>query len=359
MKLTFFGKLVLGGIFLLVVGVMYMLFFKPDETIDASQPAQLTYRYPFNESTKMQFSKESREISNYCDFSPETYIGNRGIPIEFDAVIAPDYKQSVYYYTDPKSGEEYVPAYLIEPGGSGLTNAQAFASEDYDRLPECVPTPELGGTGGLILLAFPRGQTPASPYVHAYGEIWWESLALNPGQIATAAGKESGSAHVVKVGAYDNLSPSQAGDRANVAKTLNLAIQRGPGVIRLGRIEYGDAQTRIWVELINQSTTPLEPWLGATEACLRVENSDCLLVGAIEVEEGELADISENPLMTDILSADAIIPPKATGGSISGYLTFSKVEANKELRLEIPDLTAIQGVVDGQFPIVVRIPGVK
>lgn len=359
MKLTFFGKLVLGGMFLLIVGVIYMLFFKPDTSIDTTLPAQLTYRYPFNESTKNAFSKEAKGISSYCDFSPDTYVGNRGIPIEFDALIAPDYKQSVYYYTDPETGEEYIPAYLIEPGGSGLANAQAFATEDYERLPECVPTPEFGGTGGLILLAFPKGQTPTSPYVRAYGEIWWESVALNPGQTATAAGEGSGSAQVIKVGAYDNLSPSQASDRANVVENLNLVIQRGPGVIRLGRIEYGDAQTRIWVELINQSSTPLEPWLGASEACLRVGNSDCLLVGEVETEAGDLEVLDENPLLTDILSADASIPPKATGGSISGYLIFPKVEANKELRLEIPDLASAQNAVIGQFPIVVRIPGVE
>jgi hypothetical protein len=261
MRLTFLGKFFAGALLLLLVGGMYFVLFPSEEAPDYTQPAQLTFepeKLPFSADSEDEYRKSTEDVTTYCTFF-ENYGPSRGVPAHFDAYIPEDFQESVYYYQDPDSGEQYIPAYFIQPGGNGLDLARAYAEDELERLPGCVTPPDLGGSGGVILLGFPEGRSPGGQYVETWGEIWWDSVNLNPGQVSSQAGLESGAAPVVKVASFANLTASQASDPANQTFPLNIALQRGPGVIRLGRLEFADGETRIWLELVNLTLEQRKP----------------------------------------------------------------------------------------------------
>jgi hypothetical protein len=360
MRLTTFGKIFVAGFSLFIVGVLYLVFLKPTDTgPDYTLPAKLGFtQEEIAKSSKLEkaFKQEAIKAVSYCNFF-SGYRPNRGKPIRFDAYIPGNYSKSIYYYEDPKTGEQTIPAYFITPGGGGLALAKSFAEEDYQRLPSCVLTPDLGGSGGIIMLSFPKGRVPQGQYIRAYGALWWDSINLNPGQIETEEGATSAPAPVVKIATYDRLTTSQASDPANVTFPLNIAVQRGPGVIRLNRLEFADNETRVWVELINLTPRSLEQWRGASEACIRPAGDACITAGTFG-GEGDSPDDGENQVANDdTLSPDAPIPPAAAGASLSGYLTFSRLDPGQDLRLELPDFS--DSGDETTAPIVVQLPNEK
>jgi hypothetical protein len=357
-RLTPFGKMVFAAAGVLLLLLMYVMFLKPapvseecqsnPSSCDVAVPAQTKpYHYPFRNSAEAErFRKKAKTPSDVCAFF-STYTANRGIPITFRAYVPPNAKQSPYYYADPDTGREFLPAYFIAAAARGVDDAIAFANEDTANLPPCA-----SDTGGVILLGFAKGQRPVSPLVEVDGIIWWDSLSVNPSQQDTEAGAETSTAPVVLVGGSRGVAPSQASQPAFAQRVLNTAVGRGPAIIRVSRIEFADTQTRVWVELINKGNRPLPAWPGVVTATLREEGGRSLTNG----DTGEGGPVGEgeeiNPTLNDRLPDEPV--PSKGGGSLKGYLVFPRVDASRTLFLSLPDFRDAGD--DGAFPIVIRIP---
>lgn len=362
-KLTLFGKVVVAIFFIIVVAILYSIFMKPEETgPDYSVPAQLTFQtknLPLMGSSAKKFRASTSKVTNYCSFF-SNYGQNRGIPISFNAYIPSNYRESLYYYQNPRTGEQYIPAYFIAPGGNGLDLAVQYSQEEYDRLPACVNPPDLDGTGGLILIGFPKGRIPTGNFAKVYGALWWDSINLNPGQVSTEAGAETASAPVVKVADYENLTNSQALDPANQTFLINTVVQTGKGIIRVKRIEFGDKQTRVLVQVFNASSRTIAPWLGASEACIRPRGEVCSPITDAIPESAASTDAEgeEGASSSDILPADNPIPPASTGASLKGYLVFDRFDPDQPLQLELPDFS-INEEAGQTSPIILDLPNEK
>lgn len=349
MRLTRLGKIVIASVALIMTLMVWLLFLRPHDTgPDLTVPADTGgYSFPFKSATERdRFADSSREVVGYCPFFDQ-YSAIRGLPITFQALIAPSAKQSPYYYRDDDLGMEFIPAYFVAPGTRGVLDARAFSHQDFTNLPPCAQT-----TGGVILLGFKTGDLPPSQLINLEGMVWWSSGAMNPAQFDTQAGAETGDAPVVVVGSYETLSPSQVSAPASSTRALNTAIARGPGIIRIGRIEYADDQTRVWVELINKGVAPLQQWAGLSQATLKEDGGPSLPQGAISrsSDDGDSEDATA-PL--DGLPNEAVPPQQS--GTLKGYLFFPRVDASKVLYLSMPDLTGSDRYGKAQ-PIVIRIP---
>lgn len=349
-RLTTIGKaLVLAGL-ALVFAVGYFLFFHhsapPPAGPDLTLPAPLgRLHYPFrNDADRKAFDARASTVPNYCSFFTN-YAYNRGLPVRFDAYIANDPTNNPYYLYDQNTGIEYLPAYYVSQGGHGLTDALTVIGGDDSSLPACAGST---GTGGIILLGFPRAQRPLSPLVHVEGTIWWDSTDL-AAKLQAPQAASNGQAPVVRVGAYSDLSPRQSADPALVTRRLGIAIQTGAGVLRLGRIEYGAAETRLWVSLSNRSNSPLPPWQGPGQMQLQPAGGATL---SPDDSSDPLQDQTLPDTINDLLPSQPIQPGPA--GRISGYVIFPKVDPAREQYLYVPPVGPYNGPV--QNPIVVRIP---
>lgn len=341
-RLTPLGKAIAAALVLAIAFVAYqVLFAKPPAQFDISKPAVLEENYPFDAQTEAAFRREALPVEDYCAFF-SFYDQNLGVPIQFTALLDSDPKSSPYYFYDSKLDWEYVPAYYVKPDGNGYGAAKAIAEGDEGAVPGCASS-----TLGVILIGFPRLQRPQSPLVKVTGTIYWNSEFLNPAQFDSAAGAETQSAPVVAAGAWEEQSPSQLASPATRTIPVNIATQRGPGIVRVKQVEFAADQTRVLVELINKDTTPLPAWSGLTEATLAKDGKGAQL--PLEIEEDEL-------VADDMLTGQEV-PPKGSG-TLEGYLLFPPARTDRKLFLKLPDLGAGDVVVSsaGQPPVQITIP---
>lgn len=353
MKLTAAGKVVVGVFLIIMVGAMYMLFFRPepDTGPDLSQPAPLPagIKFPLRGDDLAAFSKKAAKTRRQLDFCSfySYYADNRGVPIMFEAYISKDARDSPYYYVDPETQREYYPAWYIKPNSKGLKIAQAAAEGDIEELPPCM----LAGEDQVpmpILLGFERGQKPSSDIVQVQGIIWWDSLSLNPAQQESAAGQATTGIPVVQVGHVTPKTPSSVAKPAVRQRILNLAFQRGAAILRVSRIEFAPDETRVWIQLLNKSGSPLPAWTGNSDATLREEGGPSMNPGTGQDAESAAED-EQTP---DDLLPEEDIPAKG-GGGLRGYLVFPAVQDSNTLFLNLPEPNT--RVDEGGLPISIKL----
>jgi len=350
MKLTRTGKIFVAVVAVIVLILGYFTVFSGDDAppdLGLDRPAKIPapFKFPLTGAQAQQFDVRAhgnREKLDVCQFFTH-YATNRGIPIQFEALIPDDARQSPYFYTDPRTGREFWPAYYVPATSTGVSEAQAIASGDTEKLEGCAQ--DANGAPVPILIGFARGQKPTGNLIRVNGVIWWDSLQLNPRQRITAAGAETADAPVVLAGEAQRISALALQRPAFKERVLNFAFRHGKVALRVSRVEFASDQTRVWVELINKTATPLPAWSGVNQASLRQDGGPTLTVGLSSDEGGPTADD------TDTLP-DEDLPPRGAG-NLSGYLIFPEVDPGRTVFLNLPEVDA--DLDNGVAPVTIRL----
>jgi hypothetical protein len=354
LRLTRTGKIVSGVLGLLFVLFVYMTFIKSDPAPVGPDPALLQpasipkgFSFPLADRQLEEFQARSapnRSRLDVCQFT-SGYVQSRGVPIQFEALLAPNARQNPYFHVDRRSGREYWPAYYVDPDPRGLATAQAAAAGDTTNLNAC--DKDSAGQAIPLLLAFDAGQKPPGDLLRIDGIVWWDSLAANPGQRSTPAGASTTDAPMVRVGHAEQAFSAQLERPAFKKRVLNMAFRRGGVVLRLGRIEFATGQTRLWVELYNKTDVPVPNWNGGASATLRQDGGASVTAG--NSDQGAGADQATS---TDVLPSEDI--PAKGGGSLRGYITFPEVDPNRTLFLNLPEINT-RSQATGAAPITIRL----
>jgi hypothetical protein len=333
--LTAKGKVFAGVALTLLVGVIYMVFVHkstpPPNPLDQPAAAPTGFHFPFKslqeEASFSKYSTETLPKLDYCQVY-SGYSANRGVPIEFDAMISPTARQSAYYYKDPATGREYLPAYLIPRTGNGLAAVQAAAQTTGNT---AEGTPGLGPcasrTNGALLLAFDKSIPPTTDLVRVKGFLWWSSSLL--GSSKTVGYPDL---PIVMVGAQKPQTASEIGRPAYRTRTLNIAVKSSDVIVRISRVEWASEETRVWAEVINLRGYELNPWEGISKMTIREQGKASQGVGTSSTDE---TIDQQRTKFDDLLPADEI-PPKGTG-TLKGYIVFPRTDPTKRIFLTMPD----------------------
>ena len=344
-KLTKTGKIVLGTLLVLFCGLIYILFFRgeaPPPTdpqgvpLQQSAPVPQGYKFPLSREDSERWSTAAIPTRNkltYCSFFTEKvggdYESNRQTPLDFVAIVAPEARQSPYYYQDPKKKREYYPVFPIGAGSKGLKDALAAASEDAESADPCIVGAE--GSPVPVVVAFPPGEAPpAGGLVRIKGY-----MALQYGYLSDNVPDVT--APIVNAGEVKPASLQQALSPANYQRVLNLSLRRGPVVMRLSRVEFSSQQTRVWAEIWNTSPKPLEAWQGVSAATIQERGAPAVKPAGLQEAPAGADQLGDLEVSDDLLQQTEIPAASGTPGKVSGYIIFPYVNPKKPIELSIPD----------------------
>lgn len=344
-KLTRTGKIALGVVLVIFCGLIYFLFFRGDpppatdtEGIALTDPAPVPkgFKFPLSKEASLKWQQEAaptRDKLSYCSFFSADFGGayeeNRNVPLDFVAILAPDARQTPYYYRDPETKRSYYPVYPIGAGSEGLKQALAAASGDTESVKECA----LGADEGAVpvVVAFPPGENPPSGgLLRIKGYMAWQFGYVK-------ADVPDQQAPVVNAGEVTAASAQQALSPATYERILNISMRRGPVVMRLSRVEFSPEQTRVWVELWNTSPRPLDAWEGITSATLQERGAPAVKATGAQEDTTGADQLGDLDVTNDILQSTEVPAASGTPGKVSGFLVFPSVNPDKVVELFMPD----------------------
>lgn len=349
LRLTKAGKIVFALGTLLLCGLIYFLFFKPEgapptdaQGIPFSSPAAdppKPFKFPLSDDQAAlwaQQSEKNRAVLKHCSFFKD-YPASRdkgGIKLDFVGIVPEDAAESPYYRQDPETGRFYAPVYPVGAGTEGVNQALAAYGGDPKGVDPCVVGPD--GAPTPVVVVWPKGQNPPTQggLVRVLGYMAWQFGFIKaevPDQAAT----------VVNAGRIEDASLQQALAPAIRQRVLNILVKRGPVWLRLGRIEFAATQTRLWTTLWNTSSEAVSGYGGVTRATIREAGKAEQKAGPIKLTGTQsLSKLEKNG---DLLSSTDIPPPSVNTGGLSGYITFPPVDPSRVLILDLPDPYAGSG----------------
>lgn len=341
------GKIIFFGTPLLLVFVLVILLSRPGPpavTDSFLLPASTPYNFPLKADEQASFNKNVTELKGFCDvfvsgykkYHGDTNLGEAATPLRFTVLLPENPEKSPYYYENSQTGTIYVPAYPVLPlSKKGMLNAQAGLQADATNLPPCGG--ESAGTGGLIMLAFAKTRLPLNTdrLLTVDALAYWTSLGINPGQQESPDAKDTASAPVYLVENFDTIAPSQAIYQASRLKYLHTNVRSTKGLININKIEWSNAQTRIWVTITN-TTAQTVFWDADVPQLIPQQGPQAgrPLAAVVPQENDDSIDMTltgEDPILQGSLE----IPP---GQTVPGFISFAPVDASLPLEFTFPDV---------------------